>query len=119
MATVSAAHRPDFLRESSSYFMKNHHNFPRIPDWTVRMNPQSSQRKNREELSTELQKLSFPHLNGSAIPSELRFNRLQPAKQVSIREHKIEFGDFVVREAVLDEEFWVSNNLICYTTKMK
>ncbi|KAM7517645.1 hypothetical protein LguiB_016607 [Lonicera macranthoides] len=106
MATVSAAHRPDFLRESSSYFMKNHHNFPRIPDWTVRMNPQSSQRKNREELSTELQKLSFPHLNGSAIPSELRFNRLQPAKQVSIREHKIEFGDFVVREAVLDEEFW-------------
>lgn len=84
-----------------------------------RMNPQFSQRKNREELSIELQKPSFPHINGTAIPSELRFDPLQPAELESIRKHKIEFGDFVVRQAVLDEEFWVSNNLICSTTKMK
>lgn len=42
-------------------------------------------------------------------PEGLRFDRLQPPKSDFVQEDRLEFGKFVAREAILDEEFWVSN----------
>lgn len=51
-------------------------------------------------------------LPGSEIPvhrsSELQFDKLVEADQQDGSELRKAFGHFVVREAVIDEEYWVS-----------
>lgn len=42
--------------------------------------------------------------------SNLQFDRLQPPADA--QEIRIDFGNFTAREAVLDEEFWVSLFLV-------
>lgn len=37
----------------------------------------------------------------------LRFDRLQPAEPEFGQEDRFEFGKFVAREAMVDEEYWV------------
>jgi hypothetical protein len=61
----------------------------------------SSYTRKKEELSV------IPQLESSSAPSDLRFDRLQPSDQELVREKSIEFGQFVAREALLDEEYWV------------
>lgn len=67
----------------------------------------SNDNMKKEEVSVQL---STP----PAIPkvetlrsNNLRFDRLQPSDQELVRENRFEFGQFVAREAVLDEEYWV------------
>lgn len=50
--------------------------------------------------------------DGSKLP-ELSFNRLQLSDQECIGLQKRNFGMFVAREAVLDEEYWVGIALSC------
>ncbi|KAI7981888.1 putative N-acetyltransferase san [Camellia lanceoleosa] len=66
-----------------------------------------SQTNKKEEFSVENQKLSIPQSKTS--PLNLNFNRLQPFDQEIIQEERIGFGQFVAREALLDEEFWKSH----------
>lgn len=68
----------------------------------------SSYTRKKEELLVELPKLSIPQL-GSSTPSDLRFDRLQPSDQELVQEKRFQFGQFVAREAVLDEEYWVGD----------
>ena len=72
------------------------------------MNSHPSQTRKKEELlSLEPQKISIPH--SKTTVSNLRFNRLQPPDQELIQDDdRIEFGQFVAREALLDEEYWVN-----------
>jgi len=63
--------------------------------------------KNKEELS--LQQLSTPPVSKveTLNSNNLQFDRLQPSEQELGRVNRFEFGQFVAREAVLDEEYWV------------
>lgn len=61
----------------------------------------------KDELSLEISTPQAPQF-GTSRPSNLRFDRLQPSDQ-EFNRSKIEFGQFVAREVVLDEEYWVGN----------
>lgn len=51
--------------------------------------------------------------NDSSKQPELSFDRLQPIDQEYLGLQKRNFGRLVAREAVLDEEYWVSFALSC------
>lgn len=40
--------------------------------------------------------------------NDLRFDRLQPSDQELLQHDRFEFGKFVAREAILDEEYWTA-----------
>ncbi|KAI4344601.1 hypothetical protein L6164_011808 [Bauhinia variegata] len=77
--------------------------------WTMTMDSKSFQTLNNKEekLSVLLSTPSVPKVDTSRS-SDLRFDRLQPSDQELVGENILEFGQFVVREAVLDEEYWTS-----------
>ncbi|KAL6965787.1 GCN5-related N-acetyltransferase 6, chloroplastic [Sarracenia purpurea var. burkii] len=72
------------------------------------LNSPAQTRKTEELLLSSIEvdrRISIPQLKTSH--SDLRFNRLQPpADQELIQEDRVEFGHFVAREALLDEEYW-------------
>lgn len=61
--------------------------------------------KKKEDFSLEIQAPTVPQLTGKS--STLQFDRLQPSEEEFIEGSRVEFGPFVVRAAVLDEEYWV------------
>lgn len=72
------------------------------------MNSSSSfQAREEKESLKEIHKVSVPKFE-TITPTELKFNRLQPQDQVFIQERRLDFGQFVAREALIDEEYWVS-----------
>ncbi|KAK2974974.1 hypothetical protein RJ640_009133 [Escallonia rubra] len=70
-------------------------------------NVKCSQTRKKEELSLETREKSVSHFE-EATPTNLKFDRLQLPDQNYVQENKVEFGDFVAREAVLDEEYWTA-----------
>ncbi|KAK4265600.1 hypothetical protein QN277_026630 [Acacia crassicarpa] len=90
------------------------HNCPRIAAlWTMTMrDPKSfsSGMKNAiEDLSVQLS-ISMPptHKVETLRSGDLRFDRLQPSDYELVGDKILEFGQFVAREAVLDEEYWTA-----------
>ncbi|KAI5445582.1 hypothetical protein KIW84_013704 [Lathyrus oleraceus] len=76
---------------------------------TVNSNSDMKNKKKKDELSVSVQ-LSIspvPKVEESLNSDGLRFDRLQPSDYELIRENRFEFGQFVARDAVLDEEYWV------------
>ena len=68
----------------------------------------------KEEVSIQISTpLLLPKLKPLAW-SGLQFDRPPPDDEDLIHLRKLEFGQFVAREAVIDEELWVSD-LIFYT----
>ena len=62
----------------------------------------TSKKNKKEELSI------IPHLESSSSSSDFRFDRLQPSDQeLGTDQKRLEFGHYVARQALLDEEFWV------------
>ncbi|GLT74292.1 hypothetical protein SLA2020_460970 [Shorea laevis] len=108
MSTISLQ-RADFFSFSSWYGWRTRQKFHRIPlCWTIKMESKSSQARKKEELSIEIAKPQpIPHLEPSR-PSDLRFDRLQRSDQGLKPGERFEFGQFVAREAVVDEEFWTA-----------
>lgn len=53
----------------------------------------------------------IPQIEASSSRSNLRFDRLQPPDDEFDCEHRRAFGRLVAREAVRDEELWVSSTL--------
>lgn len=74
------------------------------------MNSNSSQEAKKEDLSIQLQKIFVPQFE-PVSSTNLQFDRLQPPNEIFIEDNKLEFGHFVAREAVLDEEYWL---LLCF-----
>lgn len=106
MSTV-AVHMPKVPIFSSNR-MRHRRKFYRISaSWTMTMDSKPSQIRKNDELSLEL---SIPAVPKFEIlrPSNLRFDRLQPSDQEFDQRGKMEFGQFVAREAVLDEEYWTA-----------
>ncbi|KAK6944748.1 GNAT domain, partial [Dillenia turbinata] len=73
------------------------------------MDPTPKQTRTKEDMFLQIQ---TPSVAQSAIPSSrpsnLRFDRLQPSDQELVKENRFEFGQFVAREALLDEEYWTA-----------
>ncbi|XP_028096488.1 uncharacterized protein LOC114296397 isoform X3 [Camellia sinensis] len=103
--SIVPMNRPVGFFKISSYGMRNCHKHT-CTSLTAALNsrPAQSQTNKKEEFSVENQKLSIPQSKTS--PLNLHFNRLQPFDQEIIQEDRIGFGQFVAREALLDEEFW-------------
>lgn len=76
------------------------------------MDSKSSEKRKIDEIPVQVPSLSLhvPQRESLKVP-DLRFDRLQPSEQDLIQEKKLEFGNFVAREAMLDEEYWVGNHL--------
>ncbi|GMP36808.1 hypothetical protein CsSME_00008814 [Camellia sinensis var. sinensis] len=104
--SIVPMNRPVGFFKISSYGMRNCHKLHTCTSLTAALNSRSTQSETnkKEEFSVENQKLSIPQSKTS--PLNLHFNRLQPFDQEIIQEDRIEFGQFVAREALLYEEFW-------------
>ncbi|XP_061352509.1 GCN5-related N-acetyltransferase 6, chloroplastic-like isoform X2 [Gastrolobium bilobum] len=113
MSTIPI-HRPEFhalfFNGSPSPFK-----FPRMAaSWTMTMDSRFSptmntnnNMKKKEELSVQLSTPPVPKVE-TFSSNNLQFDRLQPSDQELVRENKFDFGQFVAREAVLDEEYWTA-----------
>ena len=74
------------------------------------MDSNSSTRK-KEEFSVQIQAPSIPPF-GTERPFNLEFSRLQPSDEEFNEGSRAEFGPFMARAALLDEEYWVSYRLL-------
>ncbi|XP_031267963.1 uncharacterized protein LOC116126398 isoform X1 [Pistacia vera] len=75
--------------------------------WNMTMDSKSSGSTEKQDLSIQLQRPLVPQLE-TLRPSDLKFDRLQPSDQELVDQDRFQFGKFVAREAVLDEEYWVA-----------
>ncbi|XP_060961443.1 GCN5-related N-acetyltransferase 6, chloroplastic isoform X2 [Cannabis sativa] len=107
MSTISI-HRLQLLSFSHGR-IKSHRRFHRTYAITMTMDAKSSEKKKIEEISVQIPSLSSPITQRELLKSsDLQFNRLQPSERDLIQEKKLEFGHFVARDAILDEEFWTA-----------
>jgi hypothetical protein len=67
--------------------------------------------KKKDEFSVKLSMTPVRKVDETLSSNGLQFDRLQPSDQELVRENRFEFGQFVAREAVLDEEYWVCYKL--------
>uniref|UniRef100_A0A2P2K2B5 N-acetyltransferase domain-containing protein n=1 Tax=Rhizophora mucronata TaxID=61149 RepID=A0A2P2K2B5_RHIMU len=111
MSTISI-HMPEF----SSFFHRSGPKYPRkfhkiSACWTMTMDSGSFQTRKKEETSIQLPAGQASLVTSSETqkpPTDLRFNRLQIPEKELVRENTLEFGQFVAREAVIDEEYWTA-----------
>ncbi|XP_010261899.1 PREDICTED: uncharacterized protein LOC104600567 isoform X2 [Nelumbo nucifera] len=102
--------RPVFLKNAHHGF-RNHCLSHATPvSVTMKITPVASQTRERGKLSiSEVHTPSATQLH-TACSSGLRFDRLPSSNQECDRgqSQMMEFGEFVVREAFLDEEYWTA-----------
>ncbi|XP_020235530.1 uncharacterized protein LOC109815274 isoform X2 [Cajanus cajan] len=116
MSTIPL-HRPEF---HSLFFngSPNSYKCPRITaSWTMAMdskfsptvknNGDNNYNMKKEELSVQLSTRRVSKVE-TLSSNDLQFDRLQPSDQELGRVNRFEFGQFVAREAVLDEEYWTA-----------
>ncbi|KAL9444839.1 hypothetical protein AB3S75_017929 [Citrus x aurantiifolia] len=91
---------PPVLKFHRDGGFRNHRKSSRISaTWTMRMDSKSSRTTKKEDLSI----VSIPQRS-----NDLRFDRLQPSDRELLQHDRFEFGKFVAREALLDEEYWTA-----------
>ena len=66
-----------------------------------------SQTREQMEISKELRTVSATESVPVVAPAELQFDKPQPQDQMLFQENRLQLGQFVVRRAVLDEEYRV------------
>ncbi|KAF8034027.1 hypothetical protein BT93_C0338 [Corymbia citriodora subsp. variegata] len=110
MSTMSV-HRTRFLRAPE---LGLRHRTPRhvrrlAVSRAMKMDSQSSHMGKVEELSVQnIAALPTPQIDMTKSPSNLQFNRQQQLDWELSRENVYKFGQFVAREALLDEEYWTA-----------
>lgn len=106
MSTISV-HIPEILSFPHDGF-RNNRRFHRIASSMIMaMDSRSFSTRKRDELSKQLPEPSIPQFESSRLP-DLRFDRIQIPEKELAHEHKLEFGQFVAREAIIDEELWTA-----------
>ncbi|KAJ8564563.1 hypothetical protein K7X08_001023 [Anisodus acutangulus] len=76
--------------------------------WIMSLNP-NSRGTGKKELSTEFQRYPIPQSESeTTYTSNLQFDRLHLSDEVLDHENRLEFGQFMAREAMLDEEYWTA-----------
>lgn len=75
----------------------------------------SSETRKKEELSIQVPATSISSSETQRLAgSDLRFDRLQVPEKELMHDRKFEFGQFVAREAVIDEEYWVCHPFLSH-----
>ncbi|KAG4956939.1 hypothetical protein JHK82_042665 [Glycine max] len=117
MSTIPI-HRPEFrtlffngspspckcLRITASWTMTMDSKFSPT---TKNSNDNNYNLKKKEELSVQIPTPPISKVE-TLNSNDLQFDRLQPSDQELGRVKRFEFGQFVAREAVLDEEYWTA-----------
>ncbi|KAG6588080.1 hypothetical protein SDJN03_16645, partial [Cucurbita argyrosperma subsp. sororia] len=106
MSAISI-YRPEFLGSVRCGYrndLKFHRN---VASWSMKMDSKSPQTM-KEEISIQISTPLLLPKSKPSTPNELRFNRPPPGDQELVHKKKLEFGQFVAREAVLDEELWTA-----------
>ncbi|CAK9328185.1 unnamed protein product [Citrullus colocynthis] len=110
MSAAISIYRPELLGSVHEGY-RNHRKFHRtfaIASWNMTMDSKSHQTMKKEEVSIQISTpLLLPQWKPSAA-NELQFNRPPPGEQDLVHKRRLEFGQFVAREAVLDEELWTA-----------
>ncbi|WJX24334.1 N-terminal methionine N(alpha)-acetyltransferase NatE [Trifolium repens] len=75
---------------------------------TMNSNSDMKNLKKKDEFSVKLSMTAVRKLDENLSSNGLQFDRLQPLDPELVRENRFEFGQFVAREAVLDEEYWTA-----------
>ncbi|XP_030530494.1 uncharacterized protein LOC115740963 isoform X2 [Rhodamnia argentea] len=110
MSTMSS-HRTRFFRAPESGLR---HQTPghvqRLALWrAMKMDSEPSNIGEVEELSLQtIAALPTPQVDTTKSPSNLHFDRVQQLDRELWQENIQEFGQFVAREALLDEEYWTA-----------
>ncbi|KAL5728604.1 N-terminal methionine N(alpha)-acetyltransferase NatE [Ranunculus cassubicifolius] len=95
-----------FHRPNLSGFLRNGNRFHSASAYPIMsLNLPSSQSKTQENLSLKLQNPTVLDIQTSKAP-DIRFDRIQTPDECDT--HKLEFGQFVAREALVDEEYWTA-----------
>ncbi|WZZ03365.1 hypothetical protein YC2023_089286 [Brassica napus] len=106
MSTISI-HRTELLRITHNRSRISRQRYRRtIPPWRMMINSRSSDTTKKDELSLKIRQVDQLRSEG------LRFDRLQPPEHELFQQDRLDFGKFVAREAILDEEYWVSNTVL-------
>ncbi|WZZ70906.1 hypothetical protein YC2023_082276 [Brassica napus] len=106
MSTISI-HRTELLRITHNRSRISRQRYRRtIPPWRMMINSRSSETTKKDELSVKIPQVDQLRSEG------LRFDRLQPPEHELFQQDRLDFGKFVAREAILDEEYWVSNTIL-------
>lgn len=99
MSTISI-HRTELLRITHNRSRISRQRYRRtIPPWRMMINSRSSDATKKDELSVKIPQVD------QLRPEGLRFDRLQPPEP---EQDRLDFGKFVAREAILDEEYWTA-----------
>ncbi|XP_075491831.1 GCN5-related N-acetyltransferase 6, chloroplastic isoform X3 [Primulina tabacum] len=99
MSAAVALQSPDFSR-NSSHGIRVHHTIS--SSWAM-VSSKSTPATKEKELSGDLRKLSTPETDKFS-PLNIKLDRLQRADQGD----GLEYGQFVAREAQIDEEYWAA-----------
>ncbi|CAG7901099.1 unnamed protein product [Brassica rapa] len=102
MSTISI-HRTELLRITHNRSRISRQRYRRtIPPWRMMINSRSSDTTKKDELSLKIRQVDQLRSEG------LRFDRLQPPEHELFQQDRLDFGKFVAREAILDEEYWTA-----------
>ncbi|KAF8100763.1 hypothetical protein N665_0218s0101 [Sinapis alba] len=102
MSTISI-HRTELLRITHNRTRISRQRYRRtIPPWRTMINSRSSDTTKKDELSVKIPQVDQLRSEG------LRFDRLQPPEPDLFQQDRLDFGKFVAREAILDEEYWTA-----------
>ncbi|KAL0742388.1 hypothetical protein Bca4012_083901 [Brassica carinata] len=102
MSTITI-HRTELLRITHNRSRIYRQRYRRtIPPWRMIINSRSSDTTKKDELSVKIPQVD------QLRPEGLRFDRLQPPEPDLFQQDRLEFGKFVAREAILDEEYWTA-----------
>ncbi|CAF1958433.1 unnamed protein product [Brassica oleracea] len=102
MSTISI-HRTELLRITHNRSRISRQRYRRtIPPWRMMINSRSSETTKKDELSVKIPQVDQLRSEG------LRFDRLQPPEHELFQQDRLDFGKFVAREAILDEEYWTA-----------
>lgn len=76
--------------------------------WTMSLD-QNSSGIGKKEVSTEFHRYPFLQSQSeTSYTSNLHFDRMQLPDEVLHQENRLEFGQFMAREAMFDEEYWTA-----------
>ncbi|CAL1357319.1 unnamed protein product [Linum trigynum] len=111
LTTAVPIHAPPVLLTSPASSRSIHKKLSTVTSsWRMSMNSGAFQTKKMEELSLPVHHPAAFDPKGDDTPKlpDLRFDRLQIPEQDLVDVDKMEFGKFVAREALIDEEYWIA-----------
>nr|XP_016483993.1 PREDICTED: uncharacterized protein LOC107804590 [Nicotiana tabacum]XP_033512795.1 uncharacterized protein LOC104099246 [Nicotiana tomentosiformis] len=108
MSTMAFHSCGNFLTNSCSKMGSLSRHLNISASWTMSLD-QNSSGIGKKEVSTEFHRYPFLQSQSeTSYTSNLHFDRMQLPDEVLHQENRLEFGQFMAREAMFDEEYWTA-----------